>query len=125
MNKYIAILLLLLSSYAYATDGFFCSGNVYTISVVVGSDEKDPEKDAVANIAIYDKKTQINSEYSYPEFIFSELRWIKSIEDYSGNILIVKLKNKDESTSILSVNGKKGILSHLGNNYKLVCEWER
>jgi hypothetical protein len=112
-------------SSAYATDVFFCSGNVYTISIVIGSDAKNPEKDAVANITIYDKKTKKESAYSYPEFIFSEVQWIRSVEDYSGNILNMKLKNKDGSVSILSVNGKKGVLSHLGNNDELACEWER
>jgi hypothetical protein len=126
LNKYIVIILLLLSkSSVYATDIFFCSGNIYTIYIVVGSDAKNPEKDAVANITIYDTKTKKELAYSYPEFISSEVKWIRSVEDYSGNILNMKLKNKDGSVSVLSVNGKKGVLSHLGNDHELACEWER
>ena len=112
--------MLLVSAPAHATDGLDCSGDVYFLGMSVGSDN------TVDSATLMDKRTKISTTYRLAEEIENrQLIWVDSEGDFSANRLEIVLRKKDGTSFIVEAKGRKGVLRHRKETYKLNCDWER
>jgi bifunctional ADP-heptose synthase (sugar kinase/adenylyltransferase) len=120
MKSYFAALLMLqVSAPALATDSLDCSGDVYALSMSVGSDN------TVDSATLTDRRTKMTTTFLRAEIENKQLIWLDSEGDYSANRLAIVLRKIDEVSFIFEATGRKGALRHGKKTYKLVCDWTR
>lgn len=115
----VASLMLLFSTPLLATDSLDCSGDAYSLSMSVGSDN------IVDSAMLTDVRTKRSVIYRIPEIENRKLVWVDNEGDFSANRLEIVLRGEHGATYIIEAKGKKGALRHQKEAYKLDCNWER
>ena len=106
----------------FANNDLVCNGNEFSVYMGVGVDQKGNGNVGYASIT--DMKTKKNIEFYSSHIKTIKLMWLDGEEDFSSNILNVKLLDKTGETAKITAKGTDGKLYYKSETYKIDCNWE-